>query len=30
MGEDDDEPVVAPVANSNAEPAKKAEDEPEA
>ena len=29
MGEDDDEPVVAPVANSNAEPAKKAEDEPE-
>jgi RNA polymerase primary sigma factor len=29
MGEDDDEPVVAPVANSNAEPAKKDEDEPE-
>jgi RNA polymerase primary sigma factor len=25
MGEDDEEPVVAPVANSNAEPAKKAE-----
>jgi RNA polymerase primary sigma factor len=29
MGEDDDEPVVAPVANSNAEPARKKEDEPE-
>jgi RNA polymerase primary sigma factor len=29
MGEDDEEPVVAPVANSNAEPVKKAEDEPE-
>jgi RNA polymerase primary sigma factor len=29
LGEDDDEPVVAPVANSNAEPARKTEDEPE-
>ncbi len=29
MGEDEDEPVVAPVANANAEPAKKDSDEPE-
>jgi len=29
LGEDDDEPVVAPVANANAEPAKKTEAEPE-
>jgi RNA polymerase primary sigma factor len=29
MGEDEDEPVVAPVANANAEPAKKESDEPE-
>ncbi|MBF9058953.1 RNA polymerase sigma factor RpoD [Rhodobacterales bacterium HKCCSP123] len=29
MGEDEDEPVVAPVANANAEPAKRGSDEPE-
>jgi RNA polymerase primary sigma factor len=29
LGEDDDEPVVAPVANSNSEPSAKDEDEPE-
>jgi RNA polymerase primary sigma factor len=29
LGDDEDEPVVAPVANSNAEPSKATEDEPE-